>query len=401
MSKAIDTMSVRLYEAGVHESYAGVILDAPVFLNNIVKDEGLRLKSCIFNTQSEFRMNSEFAASALHKEQEISEGQSITGSRKRKRNKKKEEKAGHVDYEIKLVFDALMSTARKASMFTDNITLSEDNNVQSREDTLTLGCADLLLELQDMPHSIAETLDTIHTDKQTGEDQSLFHCLVHSKPDKNTIVSLHQRRFILPQNSSFIMSHIDGLKAYSSAVSHKFQFIVIDPPWENKSVKRKKTYNTLTNYDLFKLPVKDLAAEGSLIALWCTNKPSQHIFVKEKLLPAWGFTAVSTWYWVKVTKSGTPIRPFGVEGKKPYEKMLIAARTGVESPINIPPQGILISVPSLLHSSKPPLIDLVRKWLPEKPRCLELFARNLLPNFTSWGNEVLRHQDMDYYEPIS
>lgn len=58
----------------------------------------------------------------------------------------------------------------------------------------------------------------------------------------------------------------------------------------------------------------------------------------------------------QVTKSGTPIRPFGVEGKKPYEMMLIAARTGVESPINIPPQGILISVPSLLHSSKPPLI---------------------------------------------
>lgn len=59
-------------------------------------------------------------------------------------------------------------------------------------------------------------------------------------------------------------------------------------------------YNTLSNFDLFKLPVKSLSAPECMIALWCTNKPSQHTFITEKLLPAWGFVVVAKWYWIKV-----------------------------------------------------------------------------------------------------
>lgn len=29
--------------------------------------------------------------------------------------------------------------------------------------------------------------------------------------------------------------------------------------------------------------------------------------------------------------------------------------------------------------------------------CLELFARNLQPGWTSWGNEVLKFQHIDYF----
>ena len=58
----------------------------------------------------------------------------------------------------------------------------------------------------------------------------------------------------------------------------------------------------------------------------------------------------------QVTKSGKPIRPFGVEGKKPYEMLIICIRKGKEPPSNLPTQGVLVSVPSLIHSAKPPLI---------------------------------------------
>lgn len=34
-------------------------------------------------------------------------------------------------------------------------------------------------------------------------------------------------------------------------------------------------------------------------------------------------------------------------------------------------------------------VDILAQYLPENPHCLELFARNLLPGWTSWGNEVL------------
>lgn len=32
--------------------------------------------------------------------------------------------------------------------------------------------------------------------------------------------------------------------------------------------------------------------------------------------------------------------------------------------------------------------------------CLELFARNLQPGWTSWGNEVLKFQHVDYFTPL-
>ena len=33
--------------------------------------------------------------------------------------------------------------------------------------------------------------------------------------------------------------------------------------------------------------------------------------------------------------------------------------------------------------------DILSKYLPKEKQCLELFARNLLPGWTSWGNEVM------------
>ena len=39
---------------------------------------------------------------------------------------------------------------------------------------------------------------------------------------------------------------------------------------------------------------------------------------------------------------------------------------------------------SMLHS----VVDILKPYLPDDTKCLELFARNLQPGWTSWGNEV-------------
>lgn len=51
--------------------------------------------------------------------------------------------------------------------------------------------------------------------------------------------------------------------------------------------------------DVLKIPVKYLLKDGSLLAVWSTNKPSQ---IQEFLqsLPTWGVEHVATWYWLKV-----------------------------------------------------------------------------------------------------
>ena len=56
------------------------------------------------------------------------------------------------------------------------------------------------------------------------------------------------------------------------------------------------------------------------------------------------------------------------------------------------------------HSQKPP-VDLlinIKNLLDDRidftPECLELFARNMRPGWTSWGNEVLKFQDINYFK---
>jgi len=107
-----------------------------------------------------------------------------------------------------------------------------------------------------------------------------------------------------------------------------FHLIVIDPPWESRSAARRQrfdymhvpdanstpaktycacmaqlcnSYHTIPNYDLFRLPVKDLlASEVALVALWVTNRPRFIDFAQTDLFAAWGLTPVARWFWMKV-----------------------------------------------------------------------------------------------------
>lgn len=42
----------------------------------------------------------------------------------------------------------------------------------------------------------------------------------------------------------------------------------------------------------------------------------------------------------------------------------------------------------------------MKDYLPNEPRCLEIFARYLLPKWTSWGLEVLKFQHLSLYTMI-
>ena len=56
---------------------------------------------------------------------------------------------------------------------------------------------------------------------------------------------------------------------------------------------------------------------------------------------------------------------------------------------------MIMSIPSSQHSRKPPLNAILAPYLPKNFRGLEIFARNLLPGWTSFGNEVLKFQKVD------
>lgn len=216
-------------------------------------------------------------------------------------------------------------------------------------------------------------------------------------------------------------------------------------------------YGSLKDEDLLDISMEDLAAPGCVVVVWVTNRMKHIKFVKDTLFPRWSVTCVAEWQWLKITKFGEMTQDINSDHKKPYEMILIGRynefklsykewtapsptnktkrekecykipacdwKSGItdlcgegisndEGPCeaigatgnkkkelgSIPENYVIISVPCALHSNKPPLIEVLKRYLKDDPRCLELFARNLWPNWTSWGNEVLLHQHIDFYE---
>ena len=85
-------------------------------------------------------------------------------------------------------------------------------------------------------------------------------------------------------------------------------------------------------------------------------------------------------------------------GKQPFERVIFGKKFNFDRKIPQPEKNkVFMSIPSAIHSHKPPLCDLLKPYLPENPECLELFARYLLPSWTSYGNEVLKLQHISLF----
>lgn len=63
----------------------------------------------------------------------------------------------------------------------------------------------------------------------------------------------------------------------------------------------------------------------------------------------------------------------------------------------VPRHLVVVSVPGA-HSRKPPVGMILQSLLrTNNLKCLEMFARSLMPGWTSWGNEVLKFQEVGRY----
>ena len=109
------------------------------------------------------------------------------------------------------------------------------------------------------------------------------------------------------------------------------QAVLMDPPWLNKYVKRRKNktdgYQMLDNEDIFdKLPIiSDILDTDGLLIIWCTNSV-KHMDSIEQWLDKWNLIRKATWYWLKVTTFGEPVTRWNHPHKRPYEPIIIATR---------------------------------------------------------------------------
>ena len=137
--------------------------------------------------------------------------------------------------------------------------------------------------------------------------------------------------FIIPPRSSFLLAPVQTsiriFTTYAASIG-LFNFVLLDPPWPNRSAERcKAAYDTLPNVkDLLLLPIESALRDDGLVGVWVTNKPKWKQFVIQRLFPKWGVDFAGEWIWLKVTKSGEPIFDLESVMRKPYEILLFGRK---------------------------------------------------------------------------
>ena len=206
--------------------------------------------------------------------------------------------------------------------------------------------------------------------------------------------------FLIPPSSRFLLSHIDentaptfSMSALQTVSSGRFDLVLLDPPWPNRSVRRSRQYQ-MSDVDENPLVVLESLmgmhlAPGCFVACWVTNK----LAVRQAalgLFDTWNLVLCEQWTWLKVTAGGQPVTTLDGVWRKPYEMLFIAcSRDSDHETITKSVEVInrvLISVPDL-HSRKPSLKELVELLLfpnGKKYSALEVFARHLTTNWFSW-----------------
>ncbi|XP_058222772.1 methyltransferase-like protein 2 [Rhododendron vialii] len=353
-----------------------------------------------------------------------------TGSRKRKRKQK--EKRPHTLNEREQIADQrhqeakpLLLKAHEALLEATDL-LAVIRNLRS-ERCSSEGCQDLFLpsveqsfvELSSVwqaplyeitlnfpPYrEPTEGLPVVHSSEQRLIP--VFNNLVVNETSKDVEAEFLNSRYIIPRKSSFYMSDLGKIHDLIPAESDcGFNLILVDPPWENSSARQKLKYPTLPNRYFLSLPIKQLThTEGALVALWVTNREKLRGFVEKELFPSWGVKYMATLYWLKVKADCILTSDLDLFHHRPYECLLLGYCHGEVRNTEclsrfkpIPDNQVFISIPGD-YSRKPPIGELLLEYVPgSKPaRCIELFAREMLGGWTSWGNEPLHFQESRYF----
>ncbi|XP_002072913.2 N(6)-adenine-specific methyltransferase METTL4 [Drosophila willistoni] len=222
--------------------------------------------------------------------------------------------------------------------------------------------------------------------------------------------------YFIPNDSRFYNHNVDQLAALMPQLMPSYDIIILDPPWRNKYIRRLNRakedlgYAMLDNEKLCALPLSQLINKRTLVAIWCTNAMQHQTDLEKQLLPSWNLCLLHKMRWYKLNSDHHLVGPVQVDltQKQPYEMLYLACHPDAlegyaTAAAGLKQTELLLSVPSIVHSHKPPLLPWLRQHvqLPESqshPECLELFARYLQPQCTSIGLEVLKLMDARLFD---
>ncbi|KJZ77956.1 hypothetical protein HIM_02593 [Hirsutella minnesotensis 3608] len=215
---------------------------------------------------------------------------------------------------------------------------------------------------------------------------------------------------IIPPGAEYLSGSIEDKRQIFLDTAPKFDLIVLDPPWPNRSARRKRRNRRTDSYAtadtmgdvselLARIPIASHLSTDGLVAVWITNKPSiRHLLTSASgVFATWGLELAAEWTWLKIAASGEPLFDVNSAWRKPWEKLLIARKRGVRPARTLEPKAV-IAIPDV-HSRKPNLRSLFQEVLGKEYIGLEVFARNLTAGWWSWGDEVLKFQEAHHWSP--
>lgn len=181
----------------------------------------------------------------------------------------------------------------------------------------------------------------------------------------------------------------------------KYSVIYADPPWNylQKGAAGKKQgyaaqhYKTMTTDDICALPVQQLAGGGCLLFMWATFPTLPDALL---VMDAWGFAyKTAAFVWVKKYKCGKNFVGMGAYTRANAEICLLGVSHDFCAKKQIKSHSVrqVIEEPIQAHSVKPEetrrrIVDL----LGDVPR-IELFARQRVPGWDAWGDEIEEKED--------
>lgn len=185
----------------------------------------------------------------------------------------------------------------------------------------------------------------------------------------------------------------------------KYKIIYADPPTSYDSGVSPRRgiwglaqyhYNTMTNEDIKKLPVSQIADKDSILFLWATFP---NIQLSLDILKAWGFQYKTVAFvWEKLSKTNNTLKKYGLGWytRSNCEIVLIGRKGKFDRKSAAVQQVIRSTIGE--HSQKP---DEVRKRIlklcGDLPR-IELFARTKVHGWDTWGNdEKLQAQPLEAF----
>lgn len=179
------------------------------------------------------------------------------------------------------------------------------------------------------------------------------------------------------------------MKIDIAAPPRRYEVIYADPPWRYRNRgagAAENHYQTMSLADIEALPVAELAAENAALFLWTTFPQLPEAL---EVIKAWGFCyKTGAFTWVKMSRGGGKLFwGLGFWTRANAEICLLAVK-GKPHRQSTRVHSVIIS-PVEEHSKKP---DEVRRRIAqlmgdEKSK-VELFARQAVPGWDCWGNEV-------------